>query len=204
MLSSQSTALCLSCWDMCINGCQWSVHFQSVVDYISQRLCPCRVWSLLLVYVVMEGKGPHRTCPAAAKCPLQVSISLRVCTPPATEGLNAWMAVWVDGWRKGTHRADTTLIPVPFAIWDAVRHFKGESRGGVNPGAVESPPLHRAALHSPLFPRPWPPASSKRDQSAVCLWWMGPLWLTDHLTRDQEVEGSVTQGLLVFYAKHMC
>lgn len=93
-------------------------------------------------------EGPHRTYPAAAKCPLQASISLRVCTPPATEGLNAWMAVWVDGWRKGTHRAQTTLIPLPSAIWDAVWHFKGESQGGVNPGAVESPPLRRAALHS--------------------------------------------------------
>lgn len=50
-------------------------------------------------------------------------------------------------------------------------------QGGVNPGAEGSPPLCCAVLYSPLFPRPWPPASSKCDQSAVCLWWMGPLWL---------------------------
>lgn len=50
-------------------------------------------------------------------------------------------------------------------------------QGGVNPGAEGSPPLCCAVLYSTLFSRPWPPASSKCDQSAVCLWWMGSLWL---------------------------
>lgn len=36
-------------------------------------LCPCSelVWSLLFcVYALTEGKDSHRTCPAAAECPL--------------------------------------------------------------------------------------------------------------------------------------
>lgn len=116
-----------------------------------------------------------------------------------TECLDGCLGGWLKkGHTPGRHHINSPSLCHLRCLW----HFKGESQGGVNPGAVESPPLRRAALHSPLFPRPWPLASSKCDQSAVCLWWMGPLWLTDRLTRDQEVEGSVTQDLLAFYAQH--
>lgn len=58
-------------------------------------LCPCSVldwfYRYFCVYVLIEGKGSHRTYPAAAACLVQPFIKFSVCKQQATEGLDGWM-----------------------------------------------------------------------------------------------------------------